>query len=399
MILDAPGGPVTFEADDFRLIVPGGDPAAEWPARLRRPARRASDGLLAAAWWALENGLTPEADRDPPRDPRRRPGARADRDPRSRPSTPSPPPCPTRIGSDFPPDLGRGFRTARSPHFLLLSRLDEAEAAGRLDLLERVYTSFFLTLRRPRHRPRPAPPSPDRRRLRRRRPNTSTSSPRGCRRLRRRPRAIYHPPAALVATIDPRDIALDPGLASRRREQAPLRDDWRGRPARPRPAGLLLDLERLGHRPRRRGPRDGPSARRRRRGLAPRHDAFPTLAPRGPRRPVRGRPRRPMGGRRPRQRPPPPRLALPPPPPRLAPLVRDEGFGHGLPHATSTPRPGPSSTSSARPAPPSSPASSTCSAPRPTPGDDLRALAALPNLLRRRPVRPWRPNGTASSGR
>ena len=59
LILDAPCGPVTFEADDFRLIVPGGDAAAEWPSRLEAARSTGNDRLLAAAWWALENNPDP----------------------------------------------------------------------------------------------------------------------------------------------------------------------------------------------------------------------------------------------------------------------------------------------------------------------------------------------------
>ena len=59
--LHPPGGPVEFDASDFRAIVPGHDPANEWPDRLAKAKRAGPADLFATAWWALENGLTADA--------------------------------------------------------------------------------------------------------------------------------------------------------------------------------------------------------------------------------------------------------------------------------------------------------------------------------------------------
>ena len=316
LILDAPGGPVTFEADDFRQILPGGVPAEEWPSRLASARDGGSDRLLAAAWWALENGLTPEATETlraiHASDPKHEPTATL-----ARTLDAINPPLPDRDPSHLT-DFGPGFRTARSPHFLLHHRLDDAEAASRLDLLERVYTSYFLTLAGqgivlgpPRHRLTAVvfATQSDYLAFLHREQTAAFATAQG----------FYHPSRDVVVSFDPRDL---PSIRSRREA---LRDDPPRDLAR---RELLLDLERLAiglgvaaHETVHQLVADT--------RLVPRHDAFPTWLHEG----LAAQFEVVRGGRwagvgRAND------LRLPDwralrPAPRLAPIARDEGFGRG----------------------------------------------------------------------
>ncbi len=55
-----PDGPVELRRDDFRAIVPGFWPEAEWETRRRKAQNMGFAARYAAAWWAIENGLTTE---------------------------------------------------------------------------------------------------------------------------------------------------------------------------------------------------------------------------------------------------------------------------------------------------------------------------------------------------
>jgi len=141
--LDIPGGPAEFAASDFRKIVPGYWPEQQWPARRRTAGTGGGADRFAAAWWALANGLTPQAEsllREAHlADPSQSAATRM---------------VPTldllgREGTD--PDLesihralGASFAIARSPHVLLLHQHSAAEAAERVELLERVVRSYYL---------------------------------------------------------------------------------------------------------------------------------------------------------------------------------------------------------------------------------------------------------------
>lgn len=329
LILDAPGGPLTFEADDFRLIVPGGDPAAEWPSRLEAARTSGNDRLLSAAWWALENGLTPEATATlravHSADPSHEPTATLVRTLDSvEPRLPDP------DAGQLPDGITRGFRTARSPHFLLHYRGDEAEATARLDLLERVYTSFFLTfagqgivLGPPPHRLTAvvfATQAEYVEFLKRENAGAFATT-----------QGYYHPSRDAVFSFDARDL---PSIRSRREA---IDRDLARTASLPLPAGLcsdlarrslILDLERLSlelgvaaHETIHQLVTDA--------RLVPRHDAFPTWLHEG----LAAQFEVIRGGRwagvgRSHD------LRLPDwralrPSPRLAPLVRDEGFGQG----------------------------------------------------------------------
>ena len=60
LVLDLPGGKLELLREDVVKRVPGFWPADEWESR-RREARGGFAARYAAAWWAIENGLTTEA--------------------------------------------------------------------------------------------------------------------------------------------------------------------------------------------------------------------------------------------------------------------------------------------------------------------------------------------------
>jgi Protein of unknown function (DUF1570) len=143
--VDAPGGRLQFLATDFRAIVPEAEPASEWPTRLSSARKGDATERLAAAWWALENGLTAEAVaalRDAhSADPNHEPTASL-----AKTLDAVSPPLEDPETHDLNDALRGTFQTARSPHFVLRHQLDPTEAQARLDLLEKVYTSYYLTL-------------------------------------------------------------------------------------------------------------------------------------------------------------------------------------------------------------------------------------------------------------
>ena len=145
--LDTPGGPLSFPRSDFLAIVPGHRPLDDWAARRDLASRDGSvASRFAAAWWALENGLTDEASAGlgelrgvaPAHGPTARAVAAIDRLALA---------CPD---PDLEPLRGRlrplRFREARGPHVVLLHQHDEAEASERLDVIERVVKTFHIAL-------------------------------------------------------------------------------------------------------------------------------------------------------------------------------------------------------------------------------------------------------------
>ncbi len=143
--VEAPGGAVAFPREAFRKIVLATTPAQEWPSRKRAAEAGAVPARFEAAWWALEHGLTPEAGAmlrsahtaDPSHEPTARMVVALDRLTRSR---PDPDLAPIRKA------LGGSFEEARGPHVVLLHQHDPVEAAARVDLMERVVTTFLLTM-------------------------------------------------------------------------------------------------------------------------------------------------------------------------------------------------------------------------------------------------------------
>ncbi|HEY2156294.1 MAG TPA: DUF1570 domain-containing protein [Isosphaeraceae bacterium] len=315
VIVEGPQGPIEFEPDDFRRIVPGGDPLAEWPARLASARARGSDPTMAAAWWALENGLTPQAItalRDlHAADPEHEPTAGLIRTLEA-----ITPPLPAPDVAGLTSALGGTFQTKDSSHFILLHQGGESEASARLDVLERVYLSFYLTfagqgiaLRPPREKLAAAV-------FARQVDYLSFLSREGAGSFATT-QGYYHPTRKAVISFDPRDL---PALRQRAAAIRPGRDAPR--------LLLLLDLELraidLGM-----AAHEATHKLVAASGLAPRHDAFPTWLHEG----LAAQFEVIRGGRwagvgRAND------LRLPDwralkPAPKLAPVVRDDNFGHG----------------------------------------------------------------------
>jgi hypothetical protein len=145
--LELPDGPVLFAATDFRKIIPGHCPERTLEARLRDAQAEGGGDRFGLAWWALEHGLTPQAETllraahlaDPGQPAVARMVAALDRldAPGSRPD-PGP-----ELDAIYEA-LGGSFDAVRGPHVLLLHQRTAAEAAERLDLLERVVRTYYL---------------------------------------------------------------------------------------------------------------------------------------------------------------------------------------------------------------------------------------------------------------
>ena len=143
--VESPDGTIEFQRSDFRKIVPGHWPAREWPAR--REKTRAGDAATryAAAWWALENGLTAEAEAmlrsihadEPHHQPTARMVAVLDRLDR---------PCTDPDLDRFRAALGQTFDVVRSRRFVLFHQHPAGDATERIELLERVARSFYLLM-------------------------------------------------------------------------------------------------------------------------------------------------------------------------------------------------------------------------------------------------------------
>jgi hypothetical protein len=143
--LDLPDGPITFSQGDFRKVVPGHWPEHDWPRRSEAARRDGAHARFAAAWWALENGLTPEAEAmtreaclaDPGQPASARLKATLDRLDDAQ-GCPLPDLAPLRSA------LGGPFEVASGPHVVLLHQHGTVEAGARLEVLERVVRSFYL---------------------------------------------------------------------------------------------------------------------------------------------------------------------------------------------------------------------------------------------------------------
>jgi hypothetical protein len=141
--VEAPDGPLVFTQGDFRAIVPGCWPEHDWPSRRDAALAGGPEVRYTAAWWALENGLTRQAEdlvREAYRvDPCFPPAARmiAVLERLERPVS-DPDLDPARRA------LGGPFAIACSEHVVLLHQHTGDEAAERLELLESVVRSFYL---------------------------------------------------------------------------------------------------------------------------------------------------------------------------------------------------------------------------------------------------------------
>jgi Protein of unknown function (DUF1570) len=143
--LETPTGPKTFPRSDFLAIVPGYRVEQEWSTRQAAAIKAGTvQARFAAAWWALENGLTSEATSAlgelKPLASTHQPTHRATLA-LERLSLPCPDP-------DLEPLRVRlrplRFREVRSAHVVLLHQVGDAEARERLDVLERVVQTFIL---------------------------------------------------------------------------------------------------------------------------------------------------------------------------------------------------------------------------------------------------------------
>jgi hypothetical protein len=144
--LETPDGPKWFPREAFATIVPGHRPLEDWAKRRDQASRDGgAEARFAAAWWALEHGLTDEAiatlNELRPAAPLRGPIARAiaavDRL-----TTPSDDSDLDALKIRLRPNR---FREARGPHVVLLHQLAESEASERLDVIERVVSTLLIS--------------------------------------------------------------------------------------------------------------------------------------------------------------------------------------------------------------------------------------------------------------
>jgi hypothetical protein len=139
VIVDAPSGPLRFHRSDFRRITPTTSPAEQWPARRAAALRSGAQAQFTAAWWALEHGMATEAASMLRQAHATEPGHQ----PTSRLI-----PLLDRLAAPAPdpelPAIASRLQAARGDHVILLHEHTEAEAAERVELLERVLRTFYL---------------------------------------------------------------------------------------------------------------------------------------------------------------------------------------------------------------------------------------------------------------
>ncbi len=144
-----PEGPKSFPLSAFRTIVPGGRIDEEWQERHSSALKSASAKTrFGGAWWALEQGLTPEAisefraAMDAPGATDHAPLLRANRmlECLDRPVLdPNGDSILRRLG-------GQGWFMLRGRHVDLLHQSNGIDARERLEVLDRVFETFFLSL-------------------------------------------------------------------------------------------------------------------------------------------------------------------------------------------------------------------------------------------------------------
>ena len=144
VVIEVGGESYAFSPEDLEKREPGFVPAEEWETRRARAASASASERFAAAWWALENGLTDEAAAEfqviHKADPNHAPTARMVGILKRLAA-----PCADPEFADFRRALGVAVEEERGPHVLLLHQHSKAEAAARVALLERVVTSYYLT--------------------------------------------------------------------------------------------------------------------------------------------------------------------------------------------------------------------------------------------------------------
>jgi hypothetical protein len=143
VFIELPDGKHEFRRDDFLKLVPGFAPEREWRERLQQAKSAGFAARYAAAWWAIENGLTTETVTElralHKLDPKHPQTARmlAVLDKLDRPF------AEPRV-AEFRKALGVETTATAGPHVLLLHQHTEAEAVERIALLERVITGYYV---------------------------------------------------------------------------------------------------------------------------------------------------------------------------------------------------------------------------------------------------------------
>ena len=140
--LDTPMGLLRFPLEDFREIVACDDIESEWASRCAEARATGGDAVTVAAFWGFDHGLTTEADVFLRNEHDNSPSDRTTKLVR----------CLDRLRGDWPdPDvlpllrnLPRGMKVARGPHVFLLHEHGDADAAERVQLIERVITGFYV---------------------------------------------------------------------------------------------------------------------------------------------------------------------------------------------------------------------------------------------------------------
>jgi len=143
--LETPDGLIEFQRTDFRKMVPGFWPAHEWEGRREEALAGGAEARYKAAWWALENGLTKQAESmlreahaaDRAHQPTARLVSVLDQ---------LAAPCSDPDLSSMRESLQAKMELARGPHVLLFHQHNEAEAAERINLVEQVLTTYYLML-------------------------------------------------------------------------------------------------------------------------------------------------------------------------------------------------------------------------------------------------------------
>jgi hypothetical protein len=141
--VNLPGRSLEFVKSDFQKIVPGFWPEQEWKSREVRALAGGVEARSAAARWAHENGLTPQAESmlraahqaDPQHQPTARMVAALARLAQ---------PCQDPDLEPLLRAIGGSSEVARGPHVVLVHQHTAAEAAERVDVLERVVTTYYL---------------------------------------------------------------------------------------------------------------------------------------------------------------------------------------------------------------------------------------------------------------
>lgn len=146
----APTGEIVFNKADFSAIVPGGTLEAEWHDRLERALKNkkmSTQERFETAWFGVENGFAIEAESllraiaadDPQNSPTSRMLATLDKAKRAAAIDPDT----AELAAILP---GPPVRISKGRFVVLLHQLDTKAAAERVELLDRVFATYYLVL-------------------------------------------------------------------------------------------------------------------------------------------------------------------------------------------------------------------------------------------------------------